>query len=185
MGTGTLSHGLDHPPPSSAEFKEKVGPYSHSMPSWHFQQGLGCGTFDASCLSEDWKVRTVQYCAYVAIFFFDFLWLVHFWHLTRTVRLIILCLARNYVCSLMLADLWDSDEIIIVNVFNSTNDCTISAFKALTSFNIQKFCVLPTMHLCVLCGSKNKQRLFLYTALTYRFLKPKQRVFTARFEMGL
>ena len=38
------------------------------------------------------------------------------------------------------------------------------------SFNIQKFCVLPTRHLCVLCGSQNKQRLFLYTALTYRFL---------------
>jgi hypothetical protein len=54
-----------------------------------------------------------------------------------------------------------------------------------TSFNIQKFCVLPTMHLCVLCGSQNKQRLFLYTALGNRFLKPKQTVFTARYEMGL
>ena len=42
----------------------------------------------------------------------------------------------------------------------------------------------PTMHLRVLCGSQNKQRLFLYTALTYRFLKPKQRVFTARYELG-
>ena len=31
-------------------------------------------------------------------------------------------------------------------------------------FNIKKFCVLPTMHLCVLCGSQNKQRLFRYTA---------------------
>ena len=41
------------------------------------------------------------------------------------------------------------------------------------------------MHLCVLRGSQNKQRLFLYTALTYRFLKPRQRVFTARYEMGL
>ena len=38
------------------------------------------------------------------------------------------------------------------------------------SFNIQKFCVLPTMHLYVLCGSQNKQRLFLYTALTDWFL---------------
>ena len=38
------------------------------------------------------------------------------------------------------------------------------------SFNIQKFCVLPTMHLCVLRGSQNKQRLFLYTALTGWFL---------------
>ena len=54
-----------------------------------------------------------------------------------------------------------------------------------TSFNIQKFCVLPTMHLCILRGSENKQRLFLYTALTYRFLKPKHRLFTARYEMGL
>jgi hypothetical protein len=38
-----------------------------------------------------------------------------------------------------------------------------------TSFHIKKFCVLPTMRLCVLCGSENKQRLFLYTAITYRF----------------
>ena len=51
--------------------------------------------------------------------------------------------------------------------------------------NIQKFCVLPTLHSCVLRGSQNKQRLFLYTTLTYRFLKPKQTVFTARYELGL
>ena len=38
------------------------------------------------------------------------------------------------------------------------------------SFNIQKFCVLLTMHLCVLCGSQNKQRLFPYTTLTDWFL---------------
>ena len=54
-----------------------------------------------------------------------------------------------------------------------------------TSFNIQKFCVLPTMRLCVLRGSQNKQRLFLYTTLTYRFLKPRQKVFSARYGMGL
>jgi hypothetical protein len=35
-----------------------------------------------------------------------------------------------------------------------------------TSFDIQQFCVLPTIHLCVLCRSHEKQRLFLYTALT-------------------
>jgi hypothetical protein len=29
-----------------------------------------------------------------------------------------------------------------------------------TSFKRQKFCVLPTMHLCVLCGSQNKLRIF-------------------------
>jgi len=39
-----------------------------------------------------------------------------------------------------------------------------------TCFNIQKFCVLPTMHLSVLRGSQNKERLFLYTTLTCRFL---------------
>ena len=37
------------------------------------------------------------------------------------------------------------------------------------SFTIQKFCVLPTMRLCALCVSQNKQRLFPYTALTYWF----------------
>jgi len=37
-------------------------------------------------------------------------------------------------------------------------------------FNIHKFCVLPTVHLCVLHGSQNKRQLFPCTALTYRFL---------------
>ena len=41
-------------------------------------------------------------------------------------------------------------------------------------FNIKQFYVLPTQCICVLCGYENKQWLFLYTALTYRFLKPKQ-----------
>ena len=43
-------------------------------------------------------------------------------------------------------------------------------FMYITSFNIQKFCVLPTMHLCVLRGSQIKPRFFLYTELTYRIL---------------
>jgi len=33
-----------------------------------------------------------------------------------------------------------------------------------TSSNVQKFCVLFAKLLCVLCGSQNKQGLFLYTA---------------------
>ena len=38
-------------------------------------------------------------------------------------------------------------------------------------FNINKFRVLPTqLYLCVLCGSKNKQRLFPYTELNDWFL---------------
>jgi len=40
-----------------------------------------------------------------------------------------------------------------------------------TSFNINTFYVLPTQCIfCVLYGSENKQRLFLYTALTDCFL---------------
>jgi len=41
------------------------------------------------------------------------------------------------------------------------------------------------MHLFVLRGSQNKQRLFLYIALTGWFLWPRQSVFTARYELGL
>jgi hypothetical protein len=37
-------------------------------------------------------------------------------------------------------------------------------------FNIQQFYILLTLYLCVLCGSENKQRLFLYTALTGWFV---------------
>ena len=68
--------------------------------------------------------------------------------------------------------------VVYFNLLKPKTLCT-------ASFNIQKFCVLPTMHLCVLRGSENKRRLFIYTILTDWFLKPKQRVFTARYEMGL
>ena len=37
-------------------------------------------------------------------------------------------------------------------------------------FNIQQLYVLPTLYLCVLYLSENKQRLFPYTALTDWFL---------------
>ena len=86
-------------------------------------------------------------------------------------------------------------ERIITNIFLFFNQNIYRSanltFKSLrltlctTSFNIQKFCVLPTMHLCVLRGSQNKQTIFLYTAITYRFLQPRRRVFSARYELGL
>ena len=41
----------------------------------------------------------------------------------------------------------------IINLLKPNTLCT-------TSFNVQKLCVLPTMHLCVLRGSQNKQRFF-------------------------
>jgi hypothetical protein len=53
-----------------------------------------------------------------------------------------------------------------------------------TSCNVQKFCVLPTMHVSVLRGSENKEELFLYTALNYRFYN-RGRVFTVRYGLGL
>ena len=37
-------------------------------------------------------------------------------------------------------------------------------------FNIQQLYVLPTLYLCVLYLTENKQRLFPYTALTDRFI---------------
>jgi len=39
-----------------------------------------------------------------------------------------------------------------------------------TKFNIEKFYVLPTWCVYVLCGSQNKQRLFPYITLTGWFL---------------
>jgi hypothetical protein len=48
-------------------------------------------------------------------------------------------------------------------------------------FNIQQFYVLPTQCIYVLCGSENKQRLFLYAAITDWFLQRRRSVFTARY----
>jgi hypothetical protein len=45
--------------------------------------------------------------------------------------------------------------------------------------------VLHIMHLCVLHGTQSKQRLFLPTALTSRFFKPRQGVFSVRYETAL
>jgi len=52
-------------------------------------------------------------------------------------------------------------------------------------FNIQQLYVLPTLYLCVLCGSENKQPLFPYTTLTDWLLQLRHSVFTARYELGL
>ncbi|GFG30201.1 hypothetical protein Cfor_10179, partial [Coptotermes formosanus] len=50
----------------------------------------------------------------------------------------------------------------------------------MTRFNIKKFYVVPTLRLCVLYRSQNKQQLLLYKTLRDWFLEPKWRVFTAR-----
>jgi len=48
--------------------------------------------------------------------------------------------------------------------------CTASGHYMYRQFNTQQFYVLPTVYLCVLCESQNKQRLFPYTALTDWFV---------------
>ena len=59
---------------------------------------------------------------------------------------------------------WSTYTALLCNLLNlRLTLCT-------ASFNIPKFFVLPTMHLCVLCGSENKQRLFPYTALADWFV---------------
>jgi hypothetical protein len=44
--------------------------------------------------------------------------------------------------------------------------------------------MLITLHLCVLCGSQNKQYILPYTSLTDWFLLPKCRAFTARYGLS-
>jgi hypothetical protein len=53
-----------------------------------------------------------------------------------------------------------------------------------TRFHIKKFYVVPTLRLCVVYGSQKKQQLLPYKTLRDRFLKPKWRVFTARYALS-
>jgi len=52
-------------------------------------------------------------------------------------------------------------------------------------FNIQQLYALPTLYLCVLYLSENKQRLVPLTSQTDWFLKPRRKEFTARYGLGL
>jgi hypothetical protein len=54
----------------------------------------------------------------------------------------------------------------------------------MTRFNIKKFHVVPTLRLCVLYGSQNKQQLLPYKTLRDWFLYPKWRVFTVRYALS-
>jgi hypothetical protein len=49
----------------------------------------------------------------------------------------------------------------------------------------KEFYVVPTLRLCVLYGSQNKQQLLPYNTLRDWFLWPKWRVFTARYALSL
>ena len=52
-------------------------------------------------------------------------------------------------------------------------------------FNIQQLYVLPTLYLCVLYLSENKQWLVSLTSQTDWFLQPRRKVFTARYDLSL
>ena len=61
-------------------------------------------------------------------------------------------------------------NLIFVGRMVKINPLKPSGQYMYSQFNIQQFYVFPTVYLCVLCGSENKQRLFPYTALTDWFL---------------
>jgi len=52
-------------------------------------------------------------------------------------------------------------------------------------FNIQQLYALPTLYLCVLYLSENKQQLVPHTTYTDWFLWPRWKVFTVRHGLGL
>jgi hypothetical protein len=52
-------------------------------------------------------------------------------------------------------------------------------------FNIQQFYILPTVYLCVLYLSENKQQLVPLTQHKLISFYNRDEVFTARYEMGI
>jgi hypothetical protein len=71
--------------------------------------------------------------------------------------------AKCWAYSCVLKNLTEIRTYWFKNIQSVVTICTFM-------FNIEQFCVLPTLYLCVLCGSQNKQRLFRYTALTDWFV---------------
>ena len=82
----------------------------------------------------------------------------------RILRCLGYAVAKSYLVSL-------NEAIFVLTLLHqNVNQSSSKTFYSLrltlcnTSFNIQKFCVPRTMHLCVLGGSQNKQRLVPLTA---------------------
>jgi len=85
---------------------------------------------------------------------------------------------------------WNSEQTAIISLYGinwlvviTETECFYCAVRTGSLYIILRSA--HTVYLCVLCGSENKQRLFPYTALTDRFLKPRRSVFTARYGLGL
>ena len=89
---------------------------------------------------------------------------------------------------------WISEQTAIISLYSinwlvctsiTETECVYCAVRTESLYTILRSA--HTVYLCVLCGSENKQRLFLYTALTGWFVRvlPRQRVFTARYGLSL
>jgi len=75
---------------------------------------------------------------------------------------------------------WIWEKTVVVSLYSimwpvflhTFNPLQLIAHYIYHQINIQQIYDLPTqLYLCVLCGSENKLRLFLYTALPDRFLE--------------
>ena len=89
--------------------------------------------------------------------------------------------------------IWEKTAIISLYsinwlIFITETECVYCAVRA-ECLNIIRVNLslrsAHTVHLCVLCGSENKQRLFPYKALTDWYLCPRRSVFTARYELNI
>jgi len=80
------------------------------------------------------------------------------------------CLHSVFMCFV-----WISEQTAIISLYSinllvciTETECVYCAVRTGSLYIILRSA--QTLHLCVLCGSENKQRLFPYTALTDWFL---------------
>src|SRR5215510_9173465 len=78
-----------------------------------------------------------------------------------------------------------SFNVFIPNRRSSINHLKPTGHVMHQQFNIQQLYVLPTLYLCVLYLSENKQRLVPLTAITDWFLSQRWKGFTARYGLGV
>ena len=98
----------------------------------------------------------------------------------------ILCSAHSaFICFV-----WISEQTAIISLYSinwlvcmTERECVYCAVRTGSLYIILRSAHI--LYLCVLCGSQNKQRLFPYTALTGRVLRPIRNVFTARYGLNL
>jgi hypothetical protein len=75
--------------------------------------------------------------------------------------------------------------LFFIFMFSQVTYQNIAVTVCTTSFNAQKFYILPTEHLYLLYVSQEKLRSIPCTTLNDRLLQPRRQVFTARYDLGL